>query len=226
MAAIPFHREVEYPYSDGQPMAESDLHRDEMVYLIEALKLRYQDRPDVYVAGNLFLYYEQGNPRSVVAPDVFLVQGVPNHRRPIYKLWEEGHAPRLAIEVTSSSTRHEDLSKKKNTYERLGIEEYFLHDPTGDYLSPRLQGFRLVNGRYESLRAHLDGSLESRTVGLRLNVDGETLRLIDATTGERLPDFQEMAAARQAAEERAEAAEARVRALEEELTRLRGERKT
>lgn len=97
MTAIPLERDVDYPYSDGQPMAESDVHRDEMVDLIEALKRRYRDTPGVYVAGNLFVYYRKGDPRSVVAPDVFLVRGVPKRRRLIYKLWEEGSVPALVI---------------------------------------------------------------------------------------------------------------------------------
>lgn len=214
MTAIPLQQDVEYPYSDGQPMAESDLHRDEMVDLIKALQRRYQDQSDVYIAGNLFLYYRKGDPRSVVAPDVFLVQGVPNHQRKTYKLWEEGQVPSLVIEVTSDTTRDEDLDKKKNTYEALSVEEYFLHDPEGDYLSPRLQGYRLANGRYRSIRSNPDGSLESRTTGLTLQVEGKNLRLIDTVTRERLLWVDEVD--RRLAEETA----AR-KALEEELARLR-----
>ena len=129
-------------------MAETDLHRDEMVDLIHALKRRYRDVPDVYVTGNLFFYFVQGDPRAVVAPDLFLVKGVAKGQRRTYKLWQEGRVPSLVIEITSDSTRDEDLSKKKLCYERLGIEEYFLHDPYGDYLDPRLQGYRLGKNRY------------------------------------------------------------------------------
>jgi Uma2 family endonuclease len=238
MAAIPLQRDVEYPYSDGQPMAESDVHRDEMVDLIEALKRRYRDAADVYVAGNLFLYYRQGDPRSVVAPDVFIVRGVPKRRRLVYKLWEEGSVPALVIEVTSKSTRAEDLDEKKRLYESLGVEEYFLHDPLGDYLRPGLQGHRLLLGRYQPIPRNPDGSLDSLTTGLTLRVEGENLRLTDTDTGERLLWVAEESAAREAAEERADreaaarqAAEERAereaaarRALEEELARLRAER--
>src|SRR5512134_2386818 len=129
MTAIPLQRDIHYPESDGKPMAETDLHRDEMFDLIKALDRRYRDVPDVYVSGNLFLYYVKGDPRAVVAPDVFLVKGVPKRKRRIYKLWEEGRPPSLVIELTSDSSQDEDLTKKKNCYERLGVEEYFLHDP-------------------------------------------------------------------------------------------------
>src|SRR5215218_6188998 len=129
MSAIPLQRDIYYPESDGQPMAETDLHRDEMFDLIQALKRRYRGVPDVYVSGNLFFYYIKGDPRAVVAPDVFLVKGVEKRPRRTYKLWEEGRVPSLVIELTSDSTRDEDLSRKKLCYERLGVEEYFLHDP-------------------------------------------------------------------------------------------------
>jgi Uma2 family endonuclease len=230
MGAIPLRQDIIYPESDGQPMAESDLHREEMVDLIAGLQRRYRETPDVYVAGNLFFYFVRGDPRSVVAPDVFLVQGVPKVRRKIYKLWDEGRVPSLVIEVTSESTCDEDLFKKKRIYEQLGVEEYFLHDPLGDYLSPRLQGHRLVRGRYEPLSPASDGSLLSRATGLTLKVEGLKLRLIDIASGEPLPWVEELDIRALKAEERAEieaaarhAAEERVRGLEAELARLRRE---
>jgi Uma2 family endonuclease len=213
MTAIPLQRNIYYPESDGQPMAETDLHREEMVDLIHALKRRYQDVPDVYVTGNLFFYYLQGDPRSVVAPDVFLARGVAKRPRSIYKLWDEGKVPSLVIELTSASTRDEDLSKKKLCYERLGVEEYFLHDPYQDYLDPPLQGFRLMNGRYRPIEPEADGSLRSVTTGLLLRTEGKRLRLVDALSGERLLTDDE---ARQAAEDR-------VVVLERELNRLRAQ---
>lgn len=203
MTAIPLQRdEVFYPESDGQPMAETDLHRDLMVDLIRALRRRYRDEPDVYVTGNLFLYFVKGEPRSVVAPDLFLVKGVPKGRRRIYKLWEEGRVPSLVIELTSDSTRDEDVSKKKNLYERLEVDEYFLFDPYKDYLRPSLQGHRLTDGRYLPIEPEADGSLRSLTTDLLLRREGEMLRLVDTATGEPLPWEEE---------------------IEEELARLRRE---
>src|SRR3954452_23150266 len=70
-------REVEYPTSDGRPMAETDTHRQDMVDLIAALQDRFAADPDAYVSGNLLLFYEQGSPRKHVSPDVFVVLGVP-----------------------------------------------------------------------------------------------------------------------------------------------------
>jgi Uma2 family endonuclease len=125
MTAFPLIHHVVYPESDGQPMGESDLHRDEMTDLIAVLKERFRAAADVYVAGNLFVYFSQGDSRAVVAPDVFLVRGVAQEYRRVYKLWDEGKPPSLVIEVTSRHTA-DDLGRKKDCYERLGVEEYFL----------------------------------------------------------------------------------------------------
>ncbi len=217
---------VEYPESDGQPMAESDIHRAEMIDLITALEDFLRDEPEAYVAGNLFLYYERGNPRAVVAPDVFVVRGVAKRQRKTYRLWEEGRAPCFVIEVSSESTRDEDLEGKMEKYAHLGVEEYILFDPLGEYLDPRLRGFRLIAGRYREMRPAADGSLLSRALGVTLSVEGEHLRLRVTATGEPLLRVEEARSGRREAEERAasESAarrklEVRVKALEAELAR-------
>jgi hypothetical protein len=169
---------------------------------------------------------------------VLVTWGIRKGRRKTYLLWKEGRAPGFVIEVTSDSTRTEDLGKKKDLYQQLGVEEYILFDPLGDYLRPRLQGHRLaLGGRYQPLPLEADGSLLSRTTGLRLRIEGENLRLIDVATGERLLFVEEERAERQAAQQQAQIArqqasaaeeraeeEARARrALEEEVARLRKE---
>lgn len=237
MAAIPLPREpeIEYPESDGKPMAESDIHREVMMHAIEGLKDHFLAEPEVYVTGNLLLYYEKGNRSASVAPDVFVVRGVPKELRKTYLLWREGKAPCFVLEVTSESTRDEDLDTKKGRYARLGVEDYFLFDPLGDYLQPRFQGLRLVRGAYQPMRLESDGSLVSRTLGVKFTPQGTSLSMVDVKTGRPLLSYadwkeraEEETVARRAAEaraaeaeERAAEAEASVRALTEELERLR-----
>ena len=224
---------VFYPESDGQPMAETDVHRD----LIAMLREYFHDDPHVYISGNLLLYYEEGNPRRSVAPDVFVVKGVPGGRRRIYKLWEEGQPPDVVFEVTSRSTRGEDLRTKHELYARLGVAEYFLFDPLGEYLRPPLQGYRLTQGHYRMLSPAEDGSLWSAILELELHPRGESLRLFDPESRRWLPTPQEETVARRAAELRAATAEARMvaeadarqvaetrtAAVEAELARLRAQ---
>jgi Uma2 family endonuclease len=212
---------IYYPESDGEPMAETDTHRKQMVYLIEALDDYFRDDPQVYVAGNLFLYYEEGDIRQVVAPDVFVVKGVPKGNRRTYKLWEEGDkGPQVVFEVTSRRTRKEDLGPKKGTYEMLGVQEYFLFDPLGEYLEPSLVGYWLKEGGYQREAGE---RLVSEVLGLELRVEEEHLWLYDLETGEKLLSPLEAQAARREAEVRAQQEATARREAEEELARLRAE---
>lgn len=240
MTAIPLvDDEVYYPESDGEPMAETPIHGNEMVYVFEALEQRYRASPHVFVGYNMFFYYRKGDPTGVVAPDNLVVKGVPKllpggQARRTLKLWQEGQVPCFVLEVTSLKTRAKD-EEKKTTYEQLAIPEYFQFDPCGEYLRPPLQGLRLAGDRYRPVRPNPDGSLLSRTLGVIFKADRNQLKLYDAATGElylRRAELEEKAAAeaqaRRQAEEKAAAeaqarrqAEARNRALEEELARLR-----
>jgi hypothetical protein len=92
------------------------------------------------------------------------------------------------------------VKSKRNVYEELGVDEYFLFDPLGDYLSPRLQGFRLVEGRYRQIRPKPDGSLLSNTTSVVFRPDGPQLRLTDAVTAAPLLRKEEEAKARRQAE--------------------------
>lgn len=101
--------EIEYPSSDGKPMAESDITRDYITYSVEALKLYFQGRSDVYVSANSFVYYEEGNKAAVVAPDVYAVFGVRKRKRDNYKVWQEGGiTPQFVLEITSATTQDVD----------------------------------------------------------------------------------------------------------------------
>ncbi|MBW4558915.1 MAG: Uma2 family endonuclease [Trichormus sp. ATA11-4-KO1] len=198
--------EIIYPDSDGKPMAESDPTRDYLIYGVEALDIYFQDRKDVYVSGNLFIYYKQGVPSAVVAPDVFVVFGVEKKKRLSYKVWQEaGKVPSFVLEVTSLTTQENDEEDKPKKYALLGVQEYFQYDPTGDYLQPQLKGSRLVAGKYHSIAPSIlpDGiySIHSQVLNLDLRlIDGE-LRFYDPYTGKKLLSYQETEQARQAAEQ-------------------------
>ncbi len=205
---------VDYPSSDGKPLAENDAQLHAILYAVGALRVRYGDHSDVYVSGDLLVYYEEGNPRVSVAPDAFVVFGVEDRLRMSYKVWEEGKGPDFVLEVASPNTWREDVERKPGIYAGLGVSEYFLFDPTGEHLSPRLQGHRLVKDKYERLPAveSIDRTLtmHSDVLGLDLRAKGEEMRFHDPATGETLLSYaeehaarREETAARQAAELRA-----------------------
>ena len=217
---------IEYPSGDGKPLAENDAQLAAIHYGIGALRVYYQARADVYVSGDLLVYYEEGNPRVSVAPDVFVVFGVEDRMRMSYKVWEEGKAPDFVLEVASKSTWREDLGPKREVYARLGVKEYWMYDPTGEYLSPVLQGLRLAGGAYVRQLAvsSPDGALtlRSETLGLELRAKGGEMRFHDPVTDRKLPSYSELHAARQEEAAARQAAEARVAELE---ALLRGRRR-
>ena len=178
--------EIEYPSSDGEPVAESIFQLVPLFYAYDTLQRRYADREEVFVAADLLLYYEEGNPAAAVAPDVFVVFGAANHRRHSYQLWKEPKGPDLVLEITSASTKDRDQGPKRAIYRELGVREYWQYDPTGDYLDPPLQGLELIGGRYHRLPMEelADGTLrlESRVLGLDVRMEAEELRFYDPET--------------------------------------------
>jgi hypothetical protein len=125
-----------------------------------------------------------------------VVQGVPKGERLTYKLWEEGQPPTVIFEITSRGSRLEDLGTKRALYAMLGVQEYFLYDPLGEYLRPPLQGYRLQQGEYERMLPGDQGQLVSQALSLELRLQDGQLQIVNPATGERLLTPAEAHAAR------------------------------
>lgn len=229
---------INYPDSDGEPMAETEAHILLMLSLIGTLRGHFKKRGNVYVIGNMFLYYEKGNPQARKAPDVMVVKGVDARTpRRSFKTWQEKAVPCVIFELTSEETAGVDLGEKRRVYEELGVREYFLFDPLSDYLPQQLMGFRLAGGKYQAIKPDENHSLVSKELGMRLVPNGRQLDLILLKTGEKVlaPEEslalwenvrQDLEAARDEAVRirmELDKAENRIHKLEEENRRLRGE---
>jgi Uma2 family endonuclease len=226
---------VYYPSSDGKPMAETEFHIDAIIMLLEGLKDYFAARTDVYVVGNINWYWEEGNRRACRSPDTMVFFGVEPRRRRSFRSWNEGGAvPRVCFEMASQRTWRANLGEVRDDYEANGVREYFVFDPTREYLPTPLVGYRLRNGVYQPMRVATDWSLTSRELGLKLLPEGIMLRLVDAKTGMRVLTRPEQAeaerhraemarqiaeAARQTAEAERQAAEAERQAAEAERQR-------
>ena len=225
-------RVVEYPSSDGRPVGETDLHYDRLTDVAAMLKHRYGHRTDVYVGANLLVYDTEGNWRRHLSPDVFVVFGVPNHRRDVFKLWEE-RPPAFILEITSKSTRGEDERTKRRRYAQWGVAEYFLYDPRAEYLDPPLRGLELGGRGYRRMpertlpngaRGHF-----SEALGLWLWLRDGELRLHDPATGADLltpaerADAATVRAETEAAHAKMEAARADTEAARAETEAARAE---
>lgn len=236
LGSAPTQESQLYPDTDGKPMAVSDDHRRVLTRILQLLERFFRETPEVYVSGDLLVYYLRGNPRKVVAPDVLVSFGIGQKRRRTYLAWEEGKLPDFVMELASETTYQNDLTEKMSLYADLGIPEYFLCDIEGLYLPTPLMGFTLVEGIYEPIRAAADGSVHSSVLGLDFHLHLDDLRLYNPVTQQWVLTPEEAAEARADQEAsarqqesaradqestRAEAAEAEVAALRAELARLR-----
>jgi Uma2 family endonuclease len=197
--------EIEYPVSDGKPMAETMLHAEVLVDTREKLVDWFQVDPMVFVWGNFFVCYVEGDPRKHLAPDVFVIRGVPKlPLRDNYLVWKERIYPQAVIEVTSKTTAKEDQVEKLGIYRDIWkVQEYFLFDPRSEYLKPPLQGHRLRGNRYIKIKA-VAGRLPSEVLGLHLERDNQQLRLYDPISGQYLRTAREKNALAEAARQQAE----------------------
>ena len=219
-AVLPGECEFLYPYSNGHFLPEDPLQAFAVINVGTALTEHFYRTERVYIAVDMYLYFERGDPDRKVAPDLFVVLDLEERRRKVYKLWEEGKPPCFALEVISPSSEIRNTVEKRDLYERLGIGEYFLFQPDPEREEPRLLGYRLMGGTYQPVFPEPDGGLRSETLGVLFHADGEKLRVRDLATGTDYPWGKETrewreaeALARRRAEARARAeAEARRRA--------------
>ena len=218
-----------YPCSDGEPMGETGLHVRAIMCLYSAMRVLFGMRTDVYIAADMFLYYEKGNPRANKSPDVMLVKNVRgNHERDSFKIWEENAVPCVIFEVTSPSTWKEDPITKKPIYERIGVQEYFIFDPLNQYLDEPLLGFRLVNRKYTPIPLNADGSMTCLELGVTLHIQGHLLRSVKLETDELIlweETWDMLRETMERAEQEAQRAEQETQRAEQEAKRATEEAK-
>jgi len=110
------------PYDDGMPL-ESERHMLQLQLLLDPLRRFWADRQDVYVGGNMFVYFslEQVRNQDFRGPDFFAVLGVPKRERKSWVVWQEGKGPDVVIELLSESTAAQDKEALLARYqERFG----------------------------------------------------------------------------------------------------------
>jgi Uma2 family endonuclease len=219
---------VKYPCTDGEPMAETPVHRDATLDLIAMLKARYLAEPGVYVSGNMMMYYVEGDPEKWIAPDVFVTFGIPKlPEREIYQTWREGKGPDVVIEVTSRSTARTDQRWKFALYrDKIKVREYFLFDPREETLAGvSLIGYRRIGRVYQPI-PKTAGRLASKLLGLQLEASGAQLKLYDPRRAAYLLTPAEMSAALEQESVARAVAEAEVKRLKREIEELRRVRRS
>ncbi|AGY58863.1 hypothetical protein GKIL_2617 [Gloeobacter kilaueensis JS1] len=178
-------------------MAETFLHLYAILTTLEVLR-QYLEGTQATVLANQFLYYAPGVPTSRVAPDVMVIFGVEPGGRDNYKSWEEGQVPAVIFEITSAGTRNRDQGDKLRLYEFLGVQEYWLFDPKGEWIAEKLRGYRLQVieeedgpvSRYQPVEENLSERLQ-----LRLQVEGDLIGFYRLDNGQKLLIPAELASA-------------------------------
>jgi Uma2 family endonuclease len=139
---------IEYPDSDGEPMAENTLQFTWIVVIKEGLEALFRHNPDVFVAGDLLWYAVEGDPTIRVAPDALVAFGRPKGRRGSYRQWEEDNvAPQVVFEVLSPGNRSGEMVRKFEFYQKYGAQEYYIYDPD----EGTLKGWLRVGDRLEEV---------------------------------------------------------------------------
>lgn len=198
-----------YPYSDGHFEMEGDFHSQPLHALLDALRAVFEGRDDMYFASDMGLFFEQGNRRAVVVPDLVVVFGARRRSRNSFKLWEEPKAPDFVMEVISKDSLRNDMEYKPPLYAALGVAEYWTFDSLGRLPTPIIARRLNAAGNYEAIPMGPDGSYPSEVLGFDLRADPTGLRVRDAATGESVFDPGTLARLRRAAQRRAEQAEFR-----------------
>ncbi|NJP04636.1 MAG: Uma2 family endonuclease [Chloroflexaceae bacterium] len=196
-----------YPESDGQPMANNTEHFSWIVLIKENLEAWFQDRTDVFVAGDLFWYPVEGHAEIRRAPDTMVVFGRPKGPRSSYCQWdEEGIGPQVVFEIHSPGNKLADLFEKFVFYDQYGVEEYYLYDPDSSELTVFLR-------QDDKLRLQrCDDSWTSPLLGMRFDLGADGLRLW-YPDGQPFVSFSESERQRRKAEQRAERLATRLREL-------------
>lgn len=188
--------DLQYPDSDGEPMAENTKQFHYIVTIKENLDALFSSDPNVFVAGDLFWYPVKGQPGIRTAPDVLVAFGRPRGDRGSYQQWKEANiAPQVVFEIWSPENRKAELVRKLDFYDRYQVEEYYWYDPdTGELL-----GYRRIEGKLQSIDA-MAGWVSPR-LQVRFTLENEELVLF-RPDGQRFHSFQDLL--REVAQQRAE----------------------
>jgi Uma2 family endonuclease len=209
-----------YEDDDEGDMGEATIHTDSVDIVLYGAGAHLADQPQLRVFSNLNLYYSPTDRKAYASPDLMVAEPEERERDfESYRIGTDGPTPLMVAEVLSERTGQQgDLREKVRIYALIGIREYILIDVTGRFLSQRLLVKRLRRNRTWKDEQDLDGGVTSK-LGFRLIIDTDgRLRMVNAMTGGRyLRPGKAMAEVRTRRE-----AEERIRALEEELARLRG----
>ncbi|GAB4298845.1 MAG: Uma2 family endonuclease [Oscillatoriaceae cyanobacterium] len=163
--------EIIYPESDGKPMADNTKQFRWIVLIKENLEILFAENPDVFIAGDLLWYPQEGS-QGCQAPDAMVVFGRPKGDRSSYKQWKESNiAPQVVFEILSPSNTVTEMSKKLLFYQQHGVEEYYIYDPDGG----EFVGMQRREGQLQDIQ-EVNGWVSPR-LGIKFEIAENTLKI-------------------------------------------------
>ncbi len=202
-------KDIIYPDSDGQPMADNTKQFELIVLIKKNLDLLFANDANVFVAGDLLWYPTEGNNKLRVAPDVMVAFGRPKGDRGSYQQWKEDNiAPQVVFEILSPGNTTKEMTNKYRFYQSYGVEEYYLYDPDSNKLVLWLR-----SGNELEAIEQVAGWVSPR-LGIRFELSQSELKIY-RPDGQLFLSYLEVEQQRQQAEERAEQAEERAEQAEE-----------
>ena len=212
--SVSLNREIIYPDSDGQPMADNTKQFRWIVLIKENLELLFAEELEVFVAGDLLWYPVEGHPEIRVAPDAMVVFGRPKGDRGSYRQWEEDNiTPQVVFEILSPGNRLKEMARKLQFYQRYGVEEYYVYDPDDN----ELEGFQRQEGNLELIE-EINGWVSPK-LGIKFVMTTETLEIYHPD-GRKFLSSLELEQQRQKEAQRAEQANQRAEQLAAQLRAL------
>ena len=194
---------IEYPESDGLPIADNTLQFRWISTITWGLDAIFLRDPNVFVAGTLLWYPVEGEPTIRIGPDVLVARGRPRGERRSYKQWEEERQPpHVIFEVLSPGNRPGAMGEKFRFYQRYGVDECCIYDPDDGSLEGWLRaGAHLV--KIPQMAGHV-----SPCLGIRFDPgkNADNLRIF-GPDGSPFLTFTEWVEKSKAEQRRADAAE-------------------
>ncbi|AFZ18374.1 Uma2 family endonuclease [Allocoleopsis franciscana] len=208
-------KDIIYPESDGQPMADNTKQFNWIVAIKLGLELLFTNDSNIFVAGNLLWYPLEGSNKTRCAPDVMVIFGRPKGDRGSYQQWREDNIPpQVVFEILSPGNTVKEMIEKYKFYQRYGVDEYYLYNPDGGELT----GWLRSSNELEAIEEMM-GWISPR-LGIRFELsEGELI--IYRPDGERFATYVELAQRleqerqeKEQEQQRAEQAEARAEQTE------------
>ena len=231
----------------GDYIVESNLHDMVRAYLAGVFRYRTADDPRALVLSDTGVYWDHPDLEHH-APDVCVIFGLKQKKQPVdwtsFFVRDEGVRPHTIVEIVSVNTRDNDVVKKVEEYHLVEVPFYYIFDKEHEEDPWTLRGYQWTPIGYLPLNADPKGRMWLSALGIWLAAEGHNIVCYDGKTNERIGDYVEHtqrlkqtetslrdAIAREEAEKQRaeterigrEAAEAKIKEIEAELARLRGQ---